>query len=759
MAASSASCFGDSMASAASAPVDSAAGAGVGTEYETGGAPIVDMDEAELIALLQEGASGLRRLTPRTIEACAEEGIEPEELLPKKLADFAPRDLKAELLPKHQQARHERFEQRRLAKLTDVVHARRRLLNLPDEFSSIEEAASASAVVEERRRRAEASVAAAARQALIQEEQKASAAATLADSAKRAEEADKRLVEYERQRALAREAKNAEAAERRELKEEHAKIKQMEIEAAIAVRAAKAAAHEVRRSEMLEAKRAAEEAVRHEQSLAKLAKAEAARQSQTEALAQRKKEIGKLIASRQARGEKHAEKQESKRIEAIRDGIERHRKADRAMGEVDRRQEAFAAKTLEHALKKGSSSTVREELIAQRQKAQAEHAKLVLEKRVEADKKNEREARKLLQDGERKEQQRQATLAGRAGAKVDEAEAKKLRYEELLERVERQAKKREFQREKMRAELKAKDKKYFAQRAALDQLHQDKMAVRHKMEAEALKNGEVSMRDIERTSEPGPTSYDNRFLAIGELGPGGKYARVGSKKAPPMYSFGNLSETKLPRVPADEAGKPMTVELIGKISPGPNTASPALGSREVLDKTGKFPRAPSYSIGHLVNDVLNKDVLHRPGPGETHASDNQLSLTRYKSAPQFSFASSNYKEIHAQEKAAALQRKSGKPGTADATVGRDRYSLTHSARGPGPTSYNHSNVQTSLARHRNLSDGVGVSQRFNRADRFIPLDTKPKDDMGPTTYVKSQTVPGPQKYRPSRSYLSTPLSF
>ena len=91
-------------------------------------------------------------------------------------------------------------------------------------------------------------------------------------------------------------------------------------------------------------------------------------------------------------------------------------------------------------------------------------------------------------------------------------------------------------------------------------------AALHEMEAEAIRNGQQeSMRDIERTTEPGPTSYDNRFFSIGQLHPGSKYARVGTKPAPPSYSFGSLSENALPRVPTDEAGVPCTVEIVGSM--------------------------------------------------------------------------------------------------------------------------------------------------------------------------------------------------
>lgn len=739
----------------------------------------ISVEHPQLLMLLEQGVEGLRRLSPRTLEACASEGIEPVELLPKTLADFKPKDKMVFLKPEHQKARHERFERRRMGKLSDVVRARRHILNacpgspgppgsrgIPGSPESPGPGADAeSTLVEERRRRAAESQAAEARRMQKTEEARAAAAATLAETARRAEEASKRLEEYEQQRARERDEKVAREREKRELKEARARRQLAEVEAKLALRAAATAEHEARRAEKMEAKQAAEEERRHAMSLAKLAKAEAAQELKNSVNEQRKERTAKMIEEREVRLTAHAEKEEEVRLQKLRDGLELHRKVQNAMLRVDQQRKEFEDKTQAHLDKKRDGNEIREMRLQERRKEQAQHAQAVLAARLELDRRHEQQARKMLEQTERKEMRRQATLALRAEAALDVAEHRKAQHEELLERVRRQEKKREYERQKRSEALKEKDRRHFAQVAALEQLQREKLTVKYKMEAEALKNGEKNnLKDMSRMNEPGPTSYDNRFLETGQLGPGGKYARVGRCKAPPAYSFGTRAEHQLPRVPVDETGKCLTVEIVGKESPGPGTALQSLGSREILDKTGKFPRQPAFSLGHLVKDVLNKDVLYRPGPGETHAEDRQLQLTRYKSAPAFSFGTKRFQEIREQEKKDLLQQKKDgivKPSTADAAYARRN-------RGPGPTTYNADRVQTSLPRHRNLADGVGVSQRFSKGDRFIPLDTKPRDSLGPTTFVnkrEAMVVPGPQKYRPisrsmtTRSYLSTPLAF
>ena len=719
-------------------------------KFETGAAPLIDMAEPELVSLLQEGFAGLRRLTPRTLEACEEEGLDPIELLPRVLSDFAPRDLKVHLPRHHQEARFQRFEERRVKKLGDVVSTRRRLIAMPPPAMTVEEAANHSVLVEERRRRAEESMAAARRQERILLDQLKAQEQTSLVAAQRAEEAENRKQVFERVRAAALLDKQEASAQKREVQEARINHRKAEAEAEHARRAAAAAEHEASRAQRLEEERAVQNRMRHAASVRKQAKAEAANNDKTLALQKRKVEIEEMIAERQVRVDLHAKQVEEDRIQHVKEGIERHEKVDRAVGEVDLQELQFAAKTLEMLESKSKGTSVRDELMAQRQRLQAARGKAASASRLEVDRQRDRAVRKLVQEEEKKEHKRQLVLASRASELSDHAEKRRAKLEELEERVRRQTRKREYERECMRAAQKKEDAKFFAQRAALDQVQRERAAQKHKMEADGKIGDRVTMRELDAQAEPGPTNYDNRFYTTGQLGPNGKWGRVGTKPAPPAWSFGNFSEHALPRV----LDKSLMIELVGQISPGPNTAHAELGSREVLDKSSRYPRSPSWSMGHQLEVPFTKEALAKPGPGETHVSDKQLELTRYHSAPSFAFASSNYQELRARELAAM-----SRPATGGELQTRERTSFDHPSRLPGPCSYDHGQVQTSLRHHRTLKDGMGVSQRFAKADRFLPIDTDPKDIMGPTKYVKSKNVPGPQKYRPNTSSLSTPLKF
>ena len=717
--------------------------------FETGEAPLIDMAEPELVALLQEGFAGLRRLTPRTLEACAEEGLEPIELLPRTLEDFAPRDLKVHLPRHHQEARLQRFEERRLKKLSDVVVARRRLIANPPECLTVEEQASRSVLVEERKKRAEESMRAAEKQMKMLADQLKSQEETSIAAAQRDAEARKRLATFESERQHMLQEKQAIATQKREVQYARIAHRQAEAAAEHARRQAAAAEHEARRAQRLEDERREQDRLRKEASERKKMQAEVANQEKTNLLEKRKEDIGRMIEERQMKVDTHAAKREAERLQDVKDSIERQRKNDLAVCEVDRQEQLFAEKTrekLEHVSEKGSE--VRNQLLEQTRRKHAARGQAAASARIEVERQRDLAVRKLVQDGERKEQKRQSVLASRADEMSDHAEKRRAKLEDLEERVRRQARKREHELERTRESQKQQDQVFFAQKAALERLQQERLAQKHLMEAEGKVGHRVTMKDLDAQAEPGPTSYDNRFFSLGELRPSGKYGRVGSKPAPPAFSFGNLTEHSLPRV----LDKSMMVELVGLSSPGPNTAHQALGSRLVLDKSSRYPRQPSWSMGQKVEDPLRKEALSKPGPGETHASDKQLSLTRYPSAPTFSFASSTYRELHAQQKKAK-----SRPSTAAATPERVRFD--HSSRMPGPCSYDHGAVQTSLRHHRNLSDGCGVSQRFAKADRFLPLDMDMKDVMGPTTFAKQRNVPGPQKYRPQTAYLSTPLKF
>ena len=742
------SCFGNSVSQVSTpAQVD---------DYEAGSAPLVNMAETELISLLsEEGVNGLRRLTPRTIEACAEEGIEPYELLPRPLSDFAPADKATHIEPRHQQARHARFETRRIAKLADVLTTRRRLSDDPRfEVVTAADAAGMSELVEERRRRAEEEQQLYAKQQRIIEEKRQQAEATAIEAARRQRESEKRLEEYQASLLAAREQKMAEDASKRKVREQRVQAEKEKAAAEAAAAAQAAAEHEARAAARLASSRSALAITAKQKSVRKAEKVVAATALKEKELKARTEAIRQIIDARQKKVKYHEDQEELERQASLRAGIERHQRVDEAVCEVDRQQGEFAQRTLAKLEAKGEGNAVREKLLEQRRRQQAEHAKMVASAKEATEVARSKAMSRLIEVTEQKEIRREQVLASRMDDKADKVEAQRAKLEEIEERVRRAARKKDHKEEVLRASLEAKDAKFFAQRATLDKLHNDKMALRYKLVAESVAKDGVkpTMREIEQMDEPGPTAYDNRFYEMGQLGVGGKYGRIGTKKAPPSYTMGNASETALPRV----LDKSLMIELKGIVSPGPGTATSRLASREVLDKSGKYSRQPQWSMGASLADPFGKEAASKPGPADTFADDRQMSLTRYASAPSFSFATASYQEIYNQDKARTKAAAEGKPGTAPPAT---RLSYHHPGRYPGPCTYNHSAVQTSLRRHRSLADGIGVSQRFGKCDRFIPIDTKIKDVLGPAKFVKSQNVPGPQKYHPTTSFLSKPLAF
>ena len=726
------SCFGNSIVSQASSPGKD--------DIEPGGAPLIDMAEAELIALLsEEGVEGLRRLTPRTLEACAEEGIEPVELLPRKLADFAPTDKGTELAPHHQQARLDRFEVRRIAKLSDVITTRRRLAGDKSWLSQIDMldgAIDMSTFVEERRKQMAKLELVHGRQTRAMEEKRQKAESAADEAARRSTEVEKRMLEREQAHEAARHARNTTEAQKREQINERVAIRKAESAAAWEQRQSDSAAFELRRAAQLSASRSAVELSLGEKSRLRMNKAQAAQAQKDETIRLRTEQIRKLVEGRQKKVAEHEMHVEEKRQKMVKEAIVRQQKIDAAVNEVDRLQGVAAEQTLKRIEAKGKGNVVRDKLMAHRQHMQVEHAKVVAGAKEKVLTARAQAIKDILQTGERKELRRQEALAARADSRADELEARRAKLAEFDERMLRLARQREHQEDKKRSELEVKDAKFWANRAAIEKMKQEREAVRYKMAADAIMANGVrpTMKEIENRSEAGPTSYDNRFYQMGQLGPGGKYARVGTKKAPPAFSMG---------------GRPKILEdLQVPIGPGPNSATQELASRTHLDKTNRYRRSPSWSLGHRLADPLNKEALGKPGPGDAAASDRQMQLTRYKSAPSFSFASVTYKELYRQSVKQAKNKTAGRPDSAPPT----RLSYTHPARTPGPTTYNHGSVQTSLRHHRNLSDGVGVSQRFARANRFMPIDTNIKDETGPAKYTLERpedfTRPGPQKYRP-----------
>ncbi len=717
---------------------------------KAGEAPLIDMRENELISLLSdEGAAGLKRLTPRTLEACAEEGIEPQELVPRKLTDFAPADKAIKLAPHHQQARFNRFEERRIAKLTDVISARRRLIGEgapSDEPLTAEEAANQSALLEEKRRRAQKAEELYKRQMRITEERRQQTARTAEEAFRRDAESQQRRAVLEAEQAAARKAKLDADRMKAEDRKQRVQAKKDATAAEQREREAAHAAHEVRRTARLAASRSAEALEMKSKMEAKARVAGAAWQFKESSLAARTELLLEQMEARQKKAESYRELRDEVAQAAVKASIAKQHRVDAAVCEVDRKQEEWAEETKKRIERRGSGNAVKAELMAQKQKASAEHAKMVVAAKEATHIARDKAAKKLIEQGELKELRREAFLAAKVTKKSDEAEARRLRDEEFEERMLRVERQREYQEQKKRDSLKSKDDKFWVQKQMLQKLSDDRKALKYKMEAEQLATSgpRSTMRELELQAEPGPTQYDNRFYSMGNLGPGGKFARVGTKKAPPAYTMGKTSETALPRV----LDKSLMIELVGQISPGPGTAKAELGSREVLNKSSKYPGAPNWSMGKLVPDLADKEANSKPGPADTVASDKQMELTRYKSAPCFSFASSTYQEAYRQQKA-----NEGKPDSAPAI----RLSYTHPSRFPGVYTYNPGTVQTSLKNHRNLADGVGVSQRFNKTDRFIPVSNK--NEFEPCTFTKSEKAPGPQKYRPSTSYLSTPLKF
>ena len=89
-------------------------------EAEAGPDPIAF---ERMMAVLAEGPTALSNLTPRTKEACAKEGIEPRELLPKKVSDFAGA-ASSPIAERFQRSRHARYEANRAMKVRDVLTAR-----------------------------------------------------------------------------------------------------------------------------------------------------------------------------------------------------------------------------------------------------------------------------------------------------------------------------------------------------------------------------------------------------------------------------------------------------------------------------------------------------------------------------------------------------------------------------------------------------------------------------------------------------------
>ena len=63
-------------------------------------------------------------MTPRSREACARVGIEPDELRPREVSEF----FEVGLAPRHQQQKAEWYEATRLERLREVIATRETLV-------------------------------------------------------------------------------------------------------------------------------------------------------------------------------------------------------------------------------------------------------------------------------------------------------------------------------------------------------------------------------------------------------------------------------------------------------------------------------------------------------------------------------------------------------------------------------------------------------------------------------------------------------
>ena len=219
--------------------------------------------------------------------------------------------------------------------------------------------------------------------------------------------------------------------------------------------------------------------------------------------------------------------------------------------------------------------------------------------------------------------------------------------------------------------------------------------------------------------QPGPCDLDNRFFQTGTR------SLAGGRSAP-QYSFGSMSELAAPRyVPG------MEVELIGRDSPGPGTATAAIASvGGQLEKTTFVRKVPAYGFGKSTNDRVKPRVVESSGPADTVVDKRVLEFTRIKRTPACSFASPTDTELFKSSSAASLHGLVG---------------LLHPSRTPGPTSY-------LIKNQIEGNSGTLVQSKstyefsFGKTKRFLSRETNSKG-------------PGPQQYNPSKSFCSPTLAF
>ena len=695
------------------------------------------------------GGRSLVKLTPRTLDACAEEGIDPQELVPKILLDFKPPDLaqQALLAPHNLQARFDRFEHRRLLKLKDIVATRRQLINetvAGKPPPTIEEMASDSVLLEERKKKAEKAEQLVIRQRKMQDEMRDATERTATDAINREAAAAKRRAEIEAEQEARRKARVEAERRREEARQARVLANQIAEDEETRRRNEEHAAHEERREARLAAERAELAKERRRKLDIKDGVRDAAWLAKEETLMERTASVVQLLDDRQTRLDERRKREDEESRVKIRAGIAKEMQAQENMREVDRKEAEEARITQERLDKKENfgGKHIKDKLVEWKRKQQADHCKKVAAAIEANEAARDKKRRNTVENSERAELKRQDWLEAQEQAKVDRREAKRDNMIEHDEKVKRMLRQKQHQDDKTREELRQKQEAYWASKRAIQKLEDDRKALKYKLEAEAQRTNTVreTMAEISARAEPGPTKYDNRFYSMGELRLGGKYGRIGTVKCPPAFTMGH--KTKMNSLTSD-MDQTYTAGLDG---PGPGETT-----QDVLASSSKYPSIPKWSIGHRIPSQEDKEANSKPGPADTVSSDKQLQMTKYKSEPNFTFGTKRFQELHKLEVERAKT-----PGAAPT-----RMSYTDSRRYPGVYSYDFANITTSKKKDGNMASGQGVVATWGKDDRFHPIDTGFKDNQGHTTYTKAKNIPGPQKYRPKspRACLAPPLAF
>eukprot|EP00967_Tisochrysis_lutea_P131492 scaffold228643_cov24-Tisochrysis_lutea.AAC.1 len=165
-------------------------------------------------------------LTPRTVEACLSQGIEPHELRKKELSEF--RGSSQERVPKRiAEMRYEHFERRRINKIQAVLAAREAMLRAWQGEGSLRPATTTSSSggadwLAIKRKEAERRKESEARRAIVMQQAAEQQAKATTAVMKQNEELNARLTQLEVQRARELEFKRQEEAARQ--RERQAKV-------------------------------------------------------------------------------------------------------------------------------------------------------------------------------------------------------------------------------------------------------------------------------------------------------------------------------------------------------------------------------------------------------------------------------------------------------------------------------------------------------------------------------------------------------